>query len=67
MQIVTPPPVIRRVILPHTDHLTALKYTDSERHGRLHGRLLAASSVPISTTIVSVVEQMRGWFSFRVA
>jgi tRNA(fMet)-specific endonuclease VapC len=51
------------VILLDTDHLTVLKYTDSERHARLHGRLLAVAPEPIGTTIVSVEEQMRGWLS----
>ena len=27
------------MILLDTDHLTVLKYTDSERYARLHGRL----------------------------
>jgi tRNA(fMet)-specific endonuclease VapC len=51
------------VILLDTDHLTVLKYTDAERHARLHGRLLAASPEPIGTSIVNVEEQMRGWLS----
>jgi hypothetical protein len=51
------------VILLDTDHLTVLKYTDSERHARLHSRLLAAAPEPIGTTIVSVQEQMRGRLS----
>jgi hypothetical protein len=36
-------PGVRRVILRDTDHLTVLKYTDSEPYARLHGRLLAAA------------------------
>jgi tRNA(fMet)-specific endonuclease VapC len=51
------------VILLDTDHLTVLKYTDSERYARLHGRLLVAAPEPIGTTIVNVEEQMRGWLS----
>jgi tRNA(fMet)-specific endonuclease VapC len=51
------------VILLDTDHLTVLKYTDSERHARFHAQLLAAAPEPIGTTIVSVEEQMRGWLS----
>ncbi len=31
------------MILLDTDHLTILKYTDSERYVRLHGQLLAAA------------------------
>jgi tRNA(fMet)-specific endonuclease VapC len=51
------------VILLDTDHLTALKYTDSARFARLHGRLVAAAPELIGTTIVNVEEQMRGWLS----
>jgi tRNA(fMet)-specific endonuclease VapC len=51
------------VILLDTDHLTVLKYTDSERHARLHGRLLAAGPELIGSTIVNVEEQMRGWLA----
>jgi tRNA(fMet)-specific endonuclease VapC len=51
------------VILLDTDHLTVLKYIDSERYARLHGRLLAAAPELIGTTIVNVEEQMRGWLS----
>jgi tRNA(fMet)-specific endonuclease VapC len=51
------------VILLDTDHLTVLKYTDSERYARLHGRLLAAAPELIGATIVNVEEQMRGWLS----
>jgi tRNA(fMet)-specific endonuclease VapC len=51
------------VILLDSDHLTVLKYTESQRHARLHGRLLAAAPELIGTTIVNVEEQMRGWLS----
>jgi hypothetical protein len=51
------------VILLDTDHLTVLKYTDSERHARLRGRLLAAAPELVGTTVVNVEEQMRGWLS----
>ncbi len=51
------------MILLDTDHLTVLKYTDSERYVRLHGRLLAAAPELIGTTIVNVEEQMRGWLA----
>ncbi len=40
------------MILLDTDHLTVLKYTDSERYVRLHGRLLAAAPELIGTTII---------------
>jgi tRNA(fMet)-specific endonuclease VapC len=51
------------VILLDTDHLTVLKYTDSDRYERLHGRLLAAAPELIGTTIVNVEEQTRGWLA----
>jgi tRNA(fMet)-specific endonuclease VapC len=51
------------VILLDTDHLTVLKYTDSDRYALLHGRLLAAAPELIGTTIVNVEEQMRGWLA----
>ena len=51
------------MILLDTDHLTALKYTDSEPFARLRNRLLAAAPELIGTTIVNVEEQMRGWLS----
>ncbi len=51
------------MILLDTDHLTVLKYTDSERYAQLHGRLLAAAPELIGTTIVNVEEQMRGWLA----
>ena len=53
------------MILLDTDHLTVLKYTESERHAWLHGRLLAAAPELIGTTIVNVEEQMRGWLSAK--
>jgi hypothetical protein len=51
------------VILLDTDHLTVLKYTDSDRYALLHGRLLAAAPELIGTTIVNVEEQMRRWLA----
>jgi hypothetical protein len=51
------------VILLDTDHWTVLKYTDSERYARLHGRLFAAAPELIGTTIVNVEEQLRGWLA----
>jgi tRNA(fMet)-specific endonuclease VapC len=51
------------VILLDTDHLTVLKYSESDRYARLSGRLLAVSPQVIGTTIVNVEEQMRGWLA----
>ncbi len=51
------------MILLDTDPLTVLKYPDSDRYARLHGRLLAAAPELIGTTIFNVEEQMRGWLA----
>lgn len=51
------------MILLDTEHLTVLKYTDSEPYARLRSRLLAAAPELIGTTIGNVEEQMRGWLS----
>jgi tRNA(fMet)-specific endonuclease VapC len=52
------------MILLDTDHLTLLKYLDSERGVRLYERL---RSLPpeetVAISIVSVEEQMRGWLA----
>jgi tRNA(fMet)-specific endonuclease VapC len=51
------------MILLDTDHLTILKYRDSDRYTRLNNRLMAAAPDPVGTTIVNVEEQMRGWLA----
>jgi tRNA(fMet)-specific endonuclease VapC len=51
------------VILLDTDHLTALKYVDSERCRKLQARLDEADDDVVGTTIVNVEEQMRGWLA----
>jgi tRNA(fMet)-specific endonuclease VapC len=52
------------MILLDTDHLTLLKYPDSERGVRLSERLRSQSPEEVVTTsIVSVEEQMRGWLA----
>lgn len=50
------------MILLDTDHLTVLKYRDSDRFARLTERFRAAVE-PIGTTVVNVEEQMRGWLA----
>jgi len=50
------------MILLDSDHLTVLKYRDSDRHDRLTKRLREANE-PVGTTIVNVEEQMRGWLA----
>jgi tRNA(fMet)-specific endonuclease VapC len=51
------------MILLDSDHLTVLKYRDSERFARLTGRLQGVADEPVGTTIVNVEEQMRGWLA----
>jgi tRNA(fMet)-specific endonuclease VapC len=52
------------MILVDTDHLTLLKYPDSERGVRLNARLntLPPDEV-VAISIISVEEQMRGWLA----
>src|SRR5436305_13763829 len=52
------------MILLDTDHLTLLKYADSERGVRLNERLLAQPPEEVvAVSIISVEEQMRGWLA----
>ena len=52
------------MILLDTDHVTLLKYADSERAIRLNERLNALQSEEVvAVSIVSVEEQMRGWLA----
>jgi tRNA(fMet)-specific endonuclease VapC len=52
------------MILLDTDHLTLLKYSDSERGARLGERLrLQPPEEVIALSIISVEEQMRGWLA----
>ena len=52
------------MILLDTDHLTLLKYLDSERGVRLNEKLrgLPPEEV-VAVSIISVEEQMRGWLA----
>jgi hypothetical protein len=54
------------MILLDSDHLTVLKYRESDRYQRLTERLSAANE-PVGTTIANVEEQMRGWLSVLAA
>lgn len=47
------------MILLDSDHLTVLKYRESDRYQRLTERLSAANDA-VGTTIANVEEQMRG-------
>ena len=52
------------MILLDTDHLTLMKYPDSERGVRLSVRLRSQPPEEfIAVSIVSVEEQMRGWLA----
>lgn len=51
------------MILLDSDHLTVLKYRESDRYARLTTRLQAVADEPVGTTIVNVEEQMRGWLA----
>jgi tRNA(fMet)-specific endonuclease VapC len=51
------------VILLDTDHVSILKYRDSERYNRLAARLATVVDETIGVTIISVEEQMRGWLA----
>ena len=51
------------MILLDTDHLTVLKYIDSERCRTLRNRLADSDEEWVGTTIVNVEEQMRGWLA----
>ena len=51
------------MILLDSDHLTVLRYRNSERGGRLAGRLAQAQDPQVGTTVVNVEEAMRGWLA----
>jgi tRNA(fMet)-specific endonuclease VapC len=51
------------MILLDSDHLTVLKYRNSERFHHLTSRLQGAGNELVGTTIVNVEEQMRGWLA----
>jgi len=51
------------MILLDTDHLSLLKYHDSDRQRRLVARITLAAGQTFGVTIISVEEQMRGWLA----
>src|SRR5687768_14677014 len=51
------------MILLDTDHVTALKYSDTDRYRRLTARLAAVPDEVVGVAIVTVEEQMRGWLA----
>ena len=51
------------MILLDTDHLSALKYEESERFAELSSRMLARTDEEFAATVISFEEQMRGWLA----
>jgi tRNA(fMet)-specific endonuclease VapC len=51
------------MIILDTDHLTTLKYANSDRFARLAQRLAASPDQEFATTAVTLEEQLRGWLS----
>ena len=51
------------MILLDSDHLTVLRYRQSERGAQLAERLAQAQDPHIGTTVVNVEEAMRGWLA----
>ena len=52
------------MILLDTDHVSLLKYPESERGARLERKLGALPrGEVVATSIVSIEEQMRGWLA----
>lgn len=51
------------MILLDTDHLTLLKYPESDRCVRLTERLRGQAHETVAISIITVEEQMRGWLA----
>jgi tRNA(fMet)-specific endonuclease VapC len=51
------------MIILDSDHLSVLRYRNSERALKLIARLDQATEKPISTSIANVEEAMRGWLA----
>jgi tRNA(fMet)-specific endonuclease VapC len=51
------------MILLDTDHVTALKYQDTERYRRLTARLANVGDELVGVTVITVEEQFRGWLA----
>ena len=49
------------MIILDTDHISPLQYRDSSKTFRFLERLETLTPDEISTTVVSIEEQMRGW------
>jgi tRNA(fMet)-specific endonuclease VapC len=51
------------MIVLDTDHLTVLKYSDSREYGVLSARMVRSGEDRFFISVVSVEEQLRGWFA----
>jgi len=51
------------MIVLDTDHLTVLRFRSGERCTRLVARMAAATGETFGTTIINIVEQMKGWLA----
>ena len=51
------------MIILDSDHLSILRYHNSERALKLIARLNQATERPIATSVANVEEAMRGWLS----
>ncbi len=51
------------MIILDSDHLTVLRYLDTQRAAKLVERLDRSAEMTIATTIVNVEESMRGWMA----
>jgi tRNA(fMet)-specific endonuclease VapC len=52
------------VILLDTDHVNVLKYPDHPRFASLTTQLNSSADQDVTTTVITVEEQMRGWLAF---
>jgi hypothetical protein len=55
------------MILLDTDHLTVLIDDRDYKHFRLKQQIVEADDQLVSTTVVSVEEQCRGWLAIIIA
>lgn len=51
------------MILLDTDHFSVLRYNDHPRCAELTSRLLTCGDSRVSTTVVTLEEQLRGWLA----
>jgi tRNA(fMet)-specific endonuclease VapC len=51
------------MILLDTDHLTILKYAESDRCKALQARFAASDDKQVATTVITAEEQLRGWLA----